>query len=208
MAEVKIDRTKYPPNNGKKEGQDVSEKKPLEKVITGNVKKVKKGWLDSVADFFFGEDAQSVGNFVLHDIIIPAAKNVANDAITGAVEMMLYGDTKRSRGKGRDDRDTVVSYTSYYGRTGRERSRDIRPKFDFGNIQVDSRIEAVNILDGLQEQIDQYEEATVGDLYELIGEEPDYTDEKYGWKTLKRAEILTVRNGFIVSLPNPIVLEK
>jgi len=50
---------------------------------------------------------------------------------------------------------------------------------------------------------DQYDYATVGQLYNLLGWQTTFTDEKWGWETFANVEIKQVSNGYLVDLPDP-----
>lgn len=49
----------------------------------------------------------------------------------------------------------------------------------------------------------KYETVSVADLYELLGLDFNYTDEKWGWVNLDDAGIRRVRNGYLLDLPKP-----
>lgn len=55
----------------------------------------------------------------------------------------------------------------------------------------------------MDDLIDKYGTVSVGDLYELLGEEPAYTDEKWGWTDLTESGIRRVRDGYLLQLPQP-----
>lgn len=38
-------------------------------------------------------------------------------------------------------------------------------------------------------------------MYDLCGMTCNYTDNKYGWKSLARADISRVRDGYMIKLP-------
>jgi hypothetical protein len=59
----------------------------------------------------------------------------------------------------------------------------------------------------MEELVDQFEVVSVGDFYELAGvAAPNYTVNKYGWTSLRGAQVLRCRDGYIVKLPKAIVL--
>ena len=49
--------------------------------------------------------------------------------------------------------------------------------------------------------------ATIGDLYDLVGMTGDFTDNKWGWDNLSRASTTRVRDGYILVLPRPVVID-
>lgn len=49
--------------------------------------------------------------------------------------------------------------------------------------------------------MDRYGVVSVADMYDLCGMTCNYTDNKYGWKSLARADISRVRDGYMIKLP-------
>lgn len=206
----------YPSNSFKSRGirtqkHDETEKPPethvVAKVTTGKIVKKKKNFLDNFAETFFGDDAHSVAMYVLHDVLIPAAKETLSDMVSGGIEMLLFG---RTRGTGRSKSGSYVSYGSYYKNRDRQLdspSRKTRATHQFNEVILESRQEADDVLAGLVELIDAYDVATVADFYDLVGIESSYADEKYGWTNLSRAVSQRVREGYILLLPKPSVID-
>ena len=64
-----------------------------------------------------------------------------------------------------------------------------------------TRRDAEEILNYMGDLIDEYRFVTVADLYDLIGVSGNYTDNKYGWTDISNAEIVRVRDGYVIRLP-------
>lgn len=183
--------------------------KALEQVAKGRevVKKKKLG------DFLFASDIKSVFGYIFEDILIPAAKDMLSDLVGGAVNMMLFGDHKGRRSESRDDRSR--NYTDYSRYSGRKRDdendrRPVRgkPTDALKEIAFDYRDDAKRVLARLRDQIEDYDDhyATVNDYYQFAGSSSDYTKRKFGWYNLDDVEIVRTRDGFVVDLPKPQVL--
>lgn len=73
----------------------------------------------------------------------------------------------------------------------------------------ETRADAEKVLNGMSEIIDEYGFVTVADLYDISGlPGAYYTDSKIGWKgSIKESIIKRVRDGYIINLPEPEVLE-
>lgn len=86
-------------------------------------------------------------------------------------------------------------------------SRQARANHDFGEIILATRAEAEDVLEQLRELINQYEIATVSDLYQLVGHTGEFTDDKWGWDDLRSASIRPIRGGYLLNMPRtqPIV---
>ena len=82
-------------------------------------------------------------------------------------------------------------------------SRRARANFDFQEIVLATRVEADEVIDRLFNIIQEFEQATVRDLYDLVGERASFTDEKYGWTNIRTADVRRIREGYLLDLPRP-----
>lgn len=202
----------YQPNSHKykKEAQKASteERPKVEKVVTGKVKTKKKSEIHKFADIFISEDASNVKSYIFMDVLVPAIKKAISDIVTDGIDMILYGGTGHSRKRsGSGTNATYVSYRNYSDRDrDRHRDDDYRPRsqYDFKNIILETKGEAEDVLDRLDEILDQYNMVRVADLYDLVGITGEYTDNKYGWTSLNTARVERVRDGYMLKLPNPM----
>lgn len=192
--------------------------KKLHKVVQGKVMKKKKGIGSKLAETFLEDDTKSVASYIFHDVLIPAAKSMISDMVGGGIEMLLFGG-RRSRtdyGRGGVNRGpSRTSYGSYYRSTNdRDRDRDRRDissrgraRFDFDEIVLETRGEAEEVLSNLVDLTIDYQQATVADLYELVGITGNFTDNKYGWTDLRGVVPRRVRDGYLLDLPRPQPLD-
>lgn len=197
----------------KKETKEVAEKKKVEKVTNGKVKTKKKSNITKFSDVFFADDITSVKDYIIDEVILPTAKRALSDIVTNGIDMLLYGET-RSRKKERGSR---VSYTSYYERDrdrdydrDRERERGrrrVRNGYDYDDIILESRGEAEDVLERMDDLLDAYGIVSVADLYDLVGIQGNYTDNKYGWTSLRNADIQRLRDGYLLKLPKALPLD-
>lgn len=175
----------------------------------------KKSPLVRFREVFFGDDARSVASYVAQDVLLPAAKDMISDAVTQTVERILFGDSSPARRN--TSRSSNASYTPYHrasanykksnGTSDRRGDRRKRASHDFDDIEFDSRAEAEVVLDRLYDLVNDYDYATVSDLYDLVGIDAKFTDENYGWYDLRGSTIRRIRSGYILDLPKPEVLE-
>lgn len=207
----------FPPNSKlARETQDSSTDKKIEKVICGDVVRKKKSLGKKITEIFLEDDTRSVGDYIVHDVLIPAAKGMISDMVGGGIEMLLFGGRRGSRTT-RDRGRSYVNYNtaSYRGTTresslhreSRDSGRNIssvgRARFDFDEIVLDTRGEAEEVLSHLADLVIDYNEASVADLYDLVGITSSYTDNKWGWKDLRGASVNRIRGGYMLNLPRP-----
>lgn len=164
------------------------------------------------SETFIGGDAKSVWSYVLFDVLIPASKDMVADAMSTGVERMLFGESRVSSRRSRGG-NGYVNYSRFSSGGRREReeprgiSRRARASHDFNEIILETRSEAENVIDRLFDQVSQFEMATVGDLYDLVGINSNYTDNKWGWTDLRGAGVTRVRGGYLLELPRPEPLD-
>ena len=79
---------------------------------------------------------------------------------------------------------------------------------DFNEIILGTRVEAEEVIDRLFDLLSKYDNASVADLYELVGITANFTDEKWGWTDLRGASVAKVRNGYLLDLPRPEPLDR
>ena len=208
----------------KKEPKTVkSEDRKLEKVITGSVKQQKRSFSKKLAETFLEDDTKSVGSYIFHDVLIPAAKALISDMVGGGLEMLLFGE-KRGRNTRREGNRSYTSYGSYSRSSDRDRERDrerdrdrdhgkreisrtSRARHDFDDIVLETRGEAEEVLSLLVDLTVEYRQATVADLYDLVGISSNFTDNKYGWTDLRNAYVSRVRGGYLINLPRTEALD-
>lgn len=224
MAEAKLPVAEDFPNMSdtakrKKETDNTKPKKKITKVVKGTVRKRKKTLGRRFAEAFGAEEGQGVLDYILCDIIIPATKNMLLDSISDGVEMALFGEVRgrRRRSDYRDSRSRIQydwpSYRLDDDRRDRRDRRDSREERrpraairDFEDITFDYRSDAEEVISALVDTIEAYGQATVADLYDMVGITPDYTYGNYGWTNLAAASVIQLRNGFALDLPRPILL--
>lgn len=188
-------------------------KPEIEKVVQGEVTRRKKPLGKRFAETFVVSDAQSVWSYVISQVIVPAGKDMITDAVSQGVERLIFGEGRPTRGSHTSrlvrSAGSNIAYNRYSSsRTERATpslSRQARASHNFDEIILASRIEGEEVLDRLHSLISQYGQATVNDLYEMIGITGDYTDEKWGWDSLPGARVVRTRGGgYLLDLPKPI----
>lgn len=82
-----------------------------------------------------------------------------------------------------------------------------RMRHDFGDILIDSRREADEVIEMLYEILSRNESVSIADLYALTNIAPTHVDHKWGWTSLQGAKAARQRDGrFLLDLPEPVAL--
>lgn len=203
----------YSSNSNKSKKVDKPDK-VVKQITSGAVVERKRSLGTKFKETFAGDDAQTVGNYILFDVIIPATKNLISDMVREGVDRFLFGSSSRARsGHSSSLVGNRTSYNTMYKGSGkpvlpaREMSTRGRAVHDFGEIILESRGEAEEVIDALVELIDTYGAATVADLYACVGISANFPDTKYGWTSLSTASVRHIREGYLLDLPRAGVLE-
>jgi len=191
-------------SKSKNEAAGTPERPKIQQIASGTARKKSIG--SKFKETFAGDSAESVGQYVLFDIIIPRVKDLLYETFTGGLERSLFGSsTRSSRARG----SQLTGKTNYRGisekaveRSGPDISPRGRANHDFGEILIPTRGEAEQVLDTLLALVDEYESATVADLYGAVGITAEHTDLKFGWTDLSAARISPARGGgYLLEMP-------
>lgn len=198
----------YRSKEEQKQQEKKEERQKLEKIVTGTVKTKKKSELHKLTDIFISEDVKNVKSYVLMDVLVPAIKKAISDIVTNGIDMILYGESGR-RTRSSSGSSSYVSYRDYSRKEDRRPTEPIRRNaYDFGSVILESRGEAEAVLDRMTEIIEAYEFVAVADLFDLLGQDCQYTDQKYGWTNLRDASVERTRDGYLLKLPKVTPLNK
>ena len=193
-----------------KEEQD--SRKDIRQVTNAKVRK--QGIIRRIGRSIIEDSIETARNKAINDIAVPGFKSLIFDTLTEILEVMLFGgdgaplgsNRRRSEGSRRAER---TSYSGYY--ENREK-RDRRGRYSTASMEpddiiVDTRREAKDALDELDHIIHKYGQASIADFYDIVGVTSDWTDNGYGWTSLRGAGIKPVRDGFMILLPKTDVLD-
>jgi hypothetical protein len=189
------------------------EKKPMQKIVQAQPKKVKRSLLGRLITGIVGPDGlPGIGAQVNEEIIKPAVKNIVFDAITSGLSRALNLDYRQPRGYTQYNRgpQTHRPSTNYSNRflnsrqEPEERRVSVRSgRYNIEEYVIEDRFDAAHVLTTLKENADRYDVTSVADYYDLIGVPQEYTDNDWGWTidSIVHATILPVRGGYIIKFP-------
>lgn len=198
------DLNNYKSNSNRSKENKLEEHK-LEKIVTGPVVTRKKSGFDKIKGEFISDDAKNIKSYVFGEVLIPAIKKAISDIVTDGISILLYGESRGGSKRSTADR---VSYRSYY-----DTSYDRRPSigrsssYSYDDIILNSRGEAEDVLARMDELMDTYGLVRVADLYDLVGITGNYTDNKYGWTNIHSAEVVRVRDGYMIKMPRAVPID-
>lgn len=204
MHELKPKSYKFKEEQERQESEKAEKK--VQTIVSGKVRTKKKGLFQKAVDLMMPDDVVDLKTHMIEEVLVPCAK----DTIRDLVDLMLFGERRGGRsggGKG----GTKVSYRDYYDqKNGRRDYNQVRARssFELAELVFDTRGEALDVLQAMDDIIARYGTVTVADYYELSGVQSAYTDNKYGWKNIQHADTVSVRGGgFTIRMPRPLPLE-
>jgi len=206
----------FPSNSIGSEPVKPPKEEPEEKkVISGEVIRRKTPLGKRFLHSFIGGQAREVFDYVVFDILVPAAKDMVVDSVSSGIERMLKGDSVSNRRTVmRGDGRPYVSYNRYssstpttsrppFAKEEPNRRRGRPGGFRFDEIILATRAEAEMVKDRMFDIIQRYDVVKVSDLYEMIGLEGTHVDERWGWTDLRGMGISWISNGYLLELPPP-----
>lgn len=188
---------------------DISETKISRLAPKEPVKVRKRSGLSRSFDEFVRDDLNKVKEFAITDVIVPAIKKSISDIFKTGIDMILYhGETGGSSRRYPDS--SKVSYRSYYDSASARRPSsysDRRNAYYCDERIFDTRGEAEAKLAQLDDIMARYHLVRVADYCEIVGITGTYTDNDYGWTDLRTAEVVRVREGYIIRMPRALPID-
>lgn len=190
------------------------EKAKKQPVVKTPVKKVKKGLVERAVLALIGpEGIPAVSRYVTKEVVAPAVKNIIADSVTSGINRMLFPDGGRSSNGRTGYNKPYGQRTNYSQRTarsdyneqsfapadGRERQR----RFESTDYMLEDRNEALSVIDNLVETLNDFQQVSVADFYELIDVPTEFTDNNWGWHDLGEASVRPYHEGWVIVLPKP-----
>jgi hypothetical protein len=183
------------------------EEKRIDPVVTGNVEVNEKAsvWND-VADIFGG---------LWKDILRPSLKKTVVEFISTGAERAIYRDEDEDYYdrpyRGRRDYNSISRRNSsqYRGSSNRSRSAGKpRSRYDVDEVIFDNYADAEAVIDVLSEQLDRYDQVSIGEYYSACDLSPQSTDFNRGWYDLRCVEIVKAGRGqWTIEFPKAVPLD-
>lgn len=73
-------------------------------------------------------------------------------------------------------------------------------------VRFESEKAAQNVIDAMKTMIHNYGMVSAADFYDMVGVGSDYTDSKYGWKSLDGTQIERHADGYSIEFPKQVEL--
>lgn len=169
-----------------------SEEKTKKGIVKSPAKFKKKTIVDKLIDSIIPEGCTSISDYLIFDVIVPNIKRIVVDTVTS-----IFGEGTREHSK-----SSYISYGKNYDRASRREREDSRTSsridriYDYENIRYDTYYDANAVLEKMYDIIEEYQKVTIWDLYDVSDISTDNFElGKYGWTSLKNANIVRYNNN-------------
>ena len=214
-----------PPNSHKirdaKEEKPEKPQKDIKQVTKTAAKTRKKPLTKKIREAFIADDAKTVGEFLIIDVLIPSLQTMIVNMGQQGIERVIFGDSRPNNRLRAGLRTDAPGYTRYHqgpvpsrpavGASRAPASRQIGSRaqeaHDFDQIVIESRGEAEEVLERLGDLVVEYDTVTLGELYRMVGITPSFVDDRWGWTDLRGAHTQRVSNGYVLVLPPATYLD-
>lgn len=189
-----VDESRYKSNSYRSRAEEEN-KKEVQKVVKGTVRKHEKTTGEKLKDSFFNE--------LLYEVLIPSAKEILDTVIISTKDIILYGEVRDSGGRNRGGRGSYISYDGY-SRSNNRRKKDRelarRARFDFSDIEFDNLDEIDAVINELKDVWTVYNEISVAHFYQASGYNVTPVDHNWGWLDIRA---FTTADTYKVKSRNP-----
>jgi len=176
-------------------------------VLSGEVVMRKTPIGRRLKQIFFGGDFKGAARSTVAEVLVPDMRELVWDSLTGFAKKIVFPsgrDQQRSRGP-----INATSRTTYNMPLQRQSVMlPHQPPYlsRHGRMQVEDIIlpmkeDCEAVLDYLMDIIDKEKLATKADLMHVLGRPWDFTAQSWGWGFLGNAEIVQLREGYLLDLP-------
>lgn len=171
--------------------------------------KVRKPLGKRLASVLFASTPAEVKDYLLTEVVEPAAKDLLSDVVSMGIDKLIYGSA--SRGKSSNKGGNVVrsslgtAYVDYSSSskkpsaTARDRAAGVSIYND--DIVFETYAEAEDTRQMLITILEEYQAVQIGKLYDHLKWPTQPMDFKYGWRNLSSAKVTRDRRGWVLVLP-------
>lgn len=212
-----MENPEFPPNSAASKRAIEDREKDLKQITSAQAVRKKKSLRKRFTESFVAGDLRTAITYAIMDVLLPEAKDMVIETVHSGLERLLLGESRRYRGITRPQSGNLgyVNYSRYstpsrsspWTSSQRAMSRQARARHDFDDILLTSRVEAEEVIDQLFNVVEKYDEATIADLYDLVGLASSHTDHKWGWTSIRGAGVTRTRDGYLLDLPEPEPLD-
>lgn len=189
--------------------QPAAARPKVERVVSGEAKIRKRGLGKQFKETFIAGTARSAMDYMVTDVVIPSLKEMIYEAFQSGMQKLIFGEARARRGAPPPTGYSGVPRVNYQSLSQPTRARTIssqsRARGNFDEIVLANRVEAAEVLERMFDILANYEVVMVADLYALTGVTGSHVDQRWGWRSLRGAQVIPLRGqqGYLLDLPEP-----
>ena len=195
------------------ENTEIQSERRVKSAVAQSAGIKKKTSFDKFKENFFKEDFKTVRDNAIENVIIPSIKKIISDTITNSIDMVLYGEPRHTsdslfgRSGGISRISMMTPYNSLFDKKkDKPATTPSREAYEYGMVTVHSKKEAEDVIAMMLDIQSQFNDVRVADLYDLVGEVPKSTDNRYGWTDFASARYERLSDGRYLIIPPQIEL--
>lgn len=185
----------------------VNQKSKLDPVITSDkLVKSKKTLGEKFRNAFIKDDLDDIKAWIINDVVVPGIKGLILDTIS----MAFFHETCSRRGVYNGGSSNRTVYQSFYKNSSNRRNGDYvdnSNRVDYRNIVLLEKQDAERIVTALWDNIRDYNQVSIGDLYSLIDISPNHSDYNWGWTDERDINIRRVAQGFLIDVAPAVPID-
>lgn len=174
--------------------------KPDEQLV-GKAIRQKKNPLSEFVGQFFAQSIHEVKDYLWKDVFIPNVKKTIHDLAISGLDMAIYGESAPISSS-----SNASKYSMAYQQQKQRQMQSVsavKRGYSYDSLIVSSKAEGERLLFKLNDILADVGSVTVADMYDLVGEVHNYTDNKWGWTNLAGAKVTLSREGYLLKMPEP-----
>ena len=215
MAKIEMEKSSLD-LGGIKGNPDTKKEKVIKPVVKNQVTEKNRSAISKFRKILIGGSLSETIAYLRKDVLVPKLQETIVEAVDKGTDMLVYGEDAPVRSRKQNKGIGMFEKVSYHSSSATPKRRAIenasKKTRDFRDLVFETKEDAQNVLDSMLELIDQYEEVSINDLYDLVNRSGNFTDNKYGWTNLSSAKIVRTRVdgaiGWVLDLPPAIYLNE
>lgn len=198
----------------------LADREAPKKVISGKVKKQKKGLMERFVVAIIGPDGlPAIGAYLLKEVIGPSLLQLTAESLKSGIDMIAYKNQGAPNVTHANPRVPVRPQTNYAAQYHSptsmvssaapvEQNRVVPTRARVEEYSIADRNEAFRVVEALKAQAFGFNHATLADYYDMIDVPSEYTHHNYGWTSedLEKVTLMPTRGGTIIKFPPARVL--
>lgn len=169
----------------------------IKQVAQGKIKKQTLG--KKLKTAFIAEDIKTVKSYALDEVVIPGVKDLMLAILHNSIDMIFTGHGSKRKSSG--FYGSHNNYGSYYSKKSEPIHQEKVRTYE--TVGFDTKDEADEVLEQMRLYLDEYHRVSIATFNEAAGVTGEYTDNRYGWRSLEGAKVMYHQGEWFIDFPKP-----